>query len=245
MKAILLLAGIGQRLAPFTIENPKCLLPVGGRPLLHRYLELLPELGVHEIHAVLGHQDHKIEEYVIHHFGHLDIHYIHNPDFTLGNVISLWLAERHLQGDCLVMDGDVLYAPEVLRRLIDSSQRRCLLLDQSFTDSGEEMKLAAREGRVWSIARKVEGDYDVVGEGVGFLKLDDQGARAMAAGLKRYVAEGRVRSEYEEVLDEVLKEVPVGYELVGDLPWTEIDFPEDHEKAEKEILPRIHELGSR
>ena len=44
-----------------------------------------------------------------------------------------------------------------------------------------------------------------------------------------------------EVLNEVLKEIEIGYELVGDLPWTEIDFPEDHAKAENEILPRIHE----
>jgi choline kinase len=240
MKAILLLAGIGNRLKPWTDDNPKCLLPVGGTPLLHRYLSLLPEFGVEEIYAVLGHQDWKIEDYVVHHFPKLDVEFIHNPDYTLGNVISLWLANRHLvDGTSLVMDGDVLFAPEILRRLVESRHPRCLLVDETFVDSGEEMKLMCRGDRVWSIGRAVDGKYDLVGEGVGFLRLDAAGGQAMAEGLRRFVADGKVRVEYEDVLNEVLKEIPIGYERVGGIPWTEIDFPEDAEKAEKVILPRI------
>jgi choline kinase len=239
MRAILLLAGIGNRLRPWTDDNPKCLLPVGGTPLLHRYLTLLPEMGAGEIYMVLGHQDHKIEHYVDTHFPRLEADFIHNPDYTLGNVISLWLAQRYLRGDCLVMDGDVLFAPALLEKLVKSPRPRCVLLDEGFEETGEEMKLMARGDRVWSIARQVNGSYDLVGEGVGFLKLDDEGCRHLVAGLRRFVAAGKVRCEYEDVLDEVFKEIHIGYERVAGLPWTEIDFPEDVEKAEREVLPRI------
>jgi choline kinase len=239
MKAILLLAGIAKRLRPWSDTHPKCLVPIGGKPLLHRYLTLLPEVGVEEIIAVIGHEGEQITRYVSAEFSHLRVRFIDNPDCTLGNVISLWLAQKFLRGDTLVMDGDVLFGRELLTRLVHSGQARCLLLDETFKDTGEEMKLMAREGRVWSIGRKVNFPYDVVGEGVGFLKLDDAGSRTLAAELRAFVADGKVKVEYEEVLNEVLKEIAIGYERVGGLPWTEIDFPEDVEKAERVVLPRI------
>jgi len=48
MKAFLLSAGLGTRLRPLTNETPKCLLPIGGRPLLEIWLELLGLYGVSE-----------------------------------------------------------------------------------------------------------------------------------------------------------------------------------------------------
>jgi choline kinase len=245
MRAILLLAGIGKRLRPWTENHPKCLFPVGGAPLLERFLVQLPALGIDDFVIVWGHEGGQIKGYVEQHFPRLPVTFIENPDYTIGNVVSLWLAQRYMRGETIVMDGDVLFAPEILERLVQSANPRCVLLDETSKDTGEEMKLMARGDRVWSIGRKVDGAYDVVGEGVGFLKLDDEGNRAMVAGLRKFVAEGRTRSEYEEVMNEVMKELPIGFERVGGIPWTEIDFPEDAEKAENVILPAIRARGGR
>jgi mannose-1-phosphate guanylyltransferase len=48
-KAFLLAAGVGSRLRPLTDSTPKCLVPVGGRPILHWWLAQCERLGVREV----------------------------------------------------------------------------------------------------------------------------------------------------------------------------------------------------
>ena len=55
MKAFLLAAGVGSRLRPLTDVKPKCLLEVGGRPLLDRWLEAFDRAGVDEVLVNLHH----------------------------------------------------------------------------------------------------------------------------------------------------------------------------------------------
>ena len=54
MRAILLAAGMGTRLRPLTLDTPKSLIEVNGRPLLERQIEFLRERGVEEIIVVTG-----------------------------------------------------------------------------------------------------------------------------------------------------------------------------------------------
>ena len=56
MKAIILAAGVGKRLWPVTQHRPKCLIEIGGRSLLVRYLEALAGVGVREAVIVVGYK---------------------------------------------------------------------------------------------------------------------------------------------------------------------------------------------
>ncbi|KYH39361.1 MAG: glucose-1-phosphate thymidylyltransferase [Candidatus Bathyarchaeota archaeon B23] len=62
MKAVILAAGRGVRLRPFTLTRPKHLLPVGGRPLLEWLLLRLREVGVDEALIVVHHLGEMIRE---------------------------------------------------------------------------------------------------------------------------------------------------------------------------------------
>ena len=71
------------------------------------------------------------------------------------------------------------------------------------------------------------------GESVGFFKVGADGGAAMRRVLDREVEAGRLDQEHEDALDQAFDEVVFSFERVDDLPWTEIDFPEDVERAEK------------
>jgi mannose-1-phosphate guanylyltransferase/phosphomannomutase len=61
MKALVLAAGVGERLRPLTNTTPKPLLEVGGRPLIHRVLKLLSRGGISEVAINVHHLADRIE----------------------------------------------------------------------------------------------------------------------------------------------------------------------------------------
>jgi len=64
MKAILLAAGLGTRLRPLTDTVPKCLVPIGGKPLLGYWLDALAEAGIIDILINLHHLADQVRSYV-------------------------------------------------------------------------------------------------------------------------------------------------------------------------------------
>jgi choline kinase len=242
MKAIILAAGVGRRLSPYTEQSPKCLLPIGGKSLLERRIELLAEVGVKETVLVVGHLKEQLQQRFGEKFAGLPLRYLENPEYYRGSIRSLWSARRELQDGGLIMDADVLFPSVLLRRLIASPFPNALCLDEMFSDSGEEMKLFAQSDRVVAISRKIPAlAYDRVGEGVGFLKCDPPSGARLSMILDQLVRDG-FDGDYEEAIDRWLRNVFVGWVPVNGLPWTEIDFAEDLERARNEIYPKISTL---
>ncbi|MFL2809738.1 MAG: nucleotidyltransferase family protein, partial [bacterium] len=64
VKALLLAAGLGTRLSPLTDDWPKCLMPIGERPLLEYWLETLYSTGVKEVLVNLHHHSEKVQEFL-------------------------------------------------------------------------------------------------------------------------------------------------------------------------------------
>ena len=107
MKAVLLAAGLGTRLRPWTNMLPKVMIPVGGKPPLERHLKRLQDAGIEEVFINLHHLPDKISG----HFGDgkrwgLRIHYSYEPKL-LGTAGAVKNLERKLSdGPFLVIYGD-------------------------------------------------------------------------------------------------------------------------------------------
>jgi L-glutamine-phosphate cytidylyltransferase len=237
--AILLAAGVGKRLLGLSNGRPKCLIEIGGRSLLVRLLEGLAAAGVREAAVVVGFGEEAVRAAVGGGLRGIRVRCLSNPRFREGAILSLWTARELLDGPVLVMDADVLCPPAMIARLVRSPHRNCFLLDASVEVTGEEQMLLVRGERVLDIVRGGGPGYELAGESVGFLKLSAGAARVLRELLEVRVAAGHTGIEHEEVYPELLARVGVGFERVDGMPWTEIDFPEDVARAEREVLPRL------
>ncbi len=88
--------------------------------------------------------------------------------------------------------------------------------------------------------------YDFAGESVGFFRFGSAVAHRLASRTEQYVADGLDDEPYEEVIRDLLLETPetFGYEDITGLPWIEIDFPQDIQRAKTDILPQIEVAGN-
>jgi choline kinase len=242
VKAIIFAAGVGKRLQGVTEGRPKCLVDLGGRTLLSRHVEALGQLGVCQVVLVVGYaQDHIRKAMAADPFVQ-EVRWVVNEQFTRGSITSLWAARFEMDDDVVLMDADVLYAPSILARLVHSPFPTALLMDETVKQESEECMIAAKAGRVLTLSKSLPSAYDEAGEGVGFLKVQEQDIPALLQSVQAYVAVGALDMEYEDALKEFFEKVPVGYEKIGGLPWIEIDFPKDIDRAESEILPAVLSL---
>jgi choline kinase len=243
VNAIILAAGVARRLAPITDKTHKALLPVGGRPLLLRMLGALADSGIREAVIVIGHCGDQVRATAGNRLGRMSIRYLENPEYAKGSVLSLYAARAHMDEPVLVMDADVLFPREFLRRLLAVPAPSALLLDKGFADSGEEVKLYTRGDRVIALGKKTLPEaWESVGEGVGFFKCGAAAGPEFVRAMEHVIATGDGLNEYEDALHILLQRTHVGWVDVTGLPWTEIDFAEDLRRAEDEVLPRVRAL---
>lgn len=239
MKAIILAAGVGKRLWPVTQHHPKCLIKIGEATLLHRYLTSLASVGIRQADIVVGYKQEMIREAVASDACGVRVNFLVNEQFHRGSISSLWIARTAFTDDAIVMDADVLFHREILRRLVQSPYENALLMDESVKQTGEECMVVVEGGRVIALTKKMPSRYEYAGEGVGFLRVRQADSPHVVASLRTFVDREAWQMEYEDALIEYFRNVKVGHEKIGGLPWTEIDFPDDVTKAEREILPRL------
>ncbi|HJU05514.1 MAG TPA: phosphocholine cytidylyltransferase family protein, partial [Nitrospiraceae bacterium] len=220
MKAVILAAGVGKRLWPVTQHRPKCLIELGGRTLLSRYLEHLAGVGIRQAVIVVGYKHEMIRAAAGTDLHGVAVRYVKSDQYQRGSITSLWLARHELDEDVVIMDADVLFHRQILRRLIDSPLPTALLLDETVKQQTEECMAIVRGGRIVALTKRMPDRYDLAGEGVGFLKVRRADCPFMIDSLNTHVERGELDMEYEDGLREFFGSVRVGYETIGGLPWT-------------------------
>jgi choline kinase len=245
MKAIILAAGVGRRLGKDGQIQPKCLLKFNGKSLLERHLDYLRHYQIEEVAIAVGYQAQRIQDEIKALKAENWVSTVYNPDYTQGSVVSLWTVRQQLVAgnDILLMDADVLYDRLIIERLVKTNISNCFLLDRDFVPGDEPVKLCVRDNYLVEFRKRLAADlaYEFAGESVGFFRFESTVARRLANRTEQYVADGRHEEPYEEVIRDLLLETPevFGYEDITGLPWVEIDFPEDIQRAQTEILPQI------
>ena len=242
-RGIILAAGKGGRLNGTAGDLPKCLVKVGGLTLVERQVRALRAVGIDDIAIVVGCQHDRVRRAC-----GQEITYVENTRYAQTNSLySLWLARPLLFEGFVVMNCDVLFHPVLLNDLLTAWHEDALLLayrDAAAPQFGdEEMKVRVREGRVVAISKQLPPS-DADGENLGIVKFGPNGAAKLIGIMDRLVRAGHLRDWAPRAFGEFAKEHPLYAVGTRGLPWTEIDFPEDYQRAVKEVLPLIESSPS-
>lgn len=236
MRALILAAGRGTR---FDVKGggPKCLTKVGRRALIDHYLDALDSLGVPAT-IVVGHAASDIEKHVSGRRKPPTL--VLNPRFREGSIVSLAAGLANIErateegeppADVLLMDGDVAFAPELLKRLVDAPSPDALLVDVGTVFTDEQYMAGLRGDHVVVLRRGPVDGHDAQGEWVGFARLGAATAARFHAEVSAQIADENTTGGYEDALAGLLTDVAFSAVPTGGLPWVEIDFAADLTKA--------------
>lgn len=199
MRAIIVAAGMGRRLAPYTNDRPKCLVEIGGRSILEHQLAAYRTAGIDEFSIVRGHMGDRIRI--------AGCRYFDNPDYRTNNILaSLFCAEEAMEGGFLFSYCDIVFRASAVARLLESAADYGLIVDRRWAETYEgrtdhpaaEAELArVADGRVLAVGKRQVAPARAHGEFIGLARFSARAAEEM-------------RREYHRLLDELGPERPFG-----------------------------------
>lgn len=240
MQALILAAGMGNRLRPLSKETPKALVEVNGVPILFNALDSLHNNGIKKTHIVLGYMGEVIKNRVGDNWKGMEINYIVNKEYQeTNNIYSLWMARDILDDDTILMECDIYFEDALINRLLTQNLENRVVIDYfkagmdgtvvEINDKGEIKKL------ITSDDQDINFDYRDKYKTVNiYLFTKDFLQRYFLPNLDLYI-KTQSKNKYYELLLSVFISMrnPVLYAtIINDVKWLEIDDFSDLKKAE-------------
>lgn len=231
MKALILAAGLGTRLAPITNDKPKSLVPVNGTPIIIKQIDNLLKNGIADITVISGYKSEILEKEV--HKPYPDIHIVESVNYaTTNNMYSAYLGRNAMAGnDFLMMNADVFYDATVIEALLQCKSENAVVVDIG-TYMEESMKVVEKDGRLVKISKEITKD-EALGASIDVYKFSVGGGAAFFKKCAEYIEDKNKLKLWSEVaLNDIFKEVVFhACPLKG--KWLEIDNHDDLAAAER------------
>ncbi len=128
MKAVILAAGEGKRLRPFTETMPKVMLPVANKPILKYIVDAVQQSGINDIILVVGYKKEGIMEY-FKDYDDVNINYV-EQDKQLGTGHALLQTKKLVKSDFIVISGDNIIDRSSISQIINHKSKYCSLIKQ-------------------------------------------------------------------------------------------------------------------
>jgi choline kinase len=230
MKAIILAAGQGTRLLPFTRDHPKCLVPVSGKAILDHQLEALAAAGVADVLIVGGYLIERLEEHLSRISADARPTLICNPFWSVANSIgSVWTARAAMDTPFILMNGDTILAADLIANAIAAARPGVnLVVERAHAFALDDMRVAVSGDRITRVGKDL-GEEEAAHRSLGLIvAAGAEGARDYVASLDAVIcAQCGAQRFHHAVIDHCARTGHVGAIEAGSPQWIEIDRPED------------------
>lgn len=243
MIGMVLAAGAGRRLRPYTDTLPKALVPVDGdTTILDIALRNFAEVDLRDVVVVVGYAAGAVEERrtALERRHGVNIELVHNDKAEIwNNAYSMWVAREAMTDGVLMVNGDTVHPVGVEQALLEARGPELLLaLDVEKQLAEEEMKVRVDDARDVTRITKLMDPSTAYGEYIGATLVEPsivpRLADALQATFERdpdlYYEDG-----YQELVDrgERVATVPIP----SGTRWVEVDDHVDLDRA-REIACR-------
>jgi len=228
MKAVVLAAGEGKRLRPFTETMPKVMLPVGNKPILEHVFDSLKKAGISEIIAVVGYKKEVIMEYFKDYKG-IKITYV-TQEKQLGTSHALLQAERNISGTFVVLAGDNIIDYKSVTKLIENKEKYSILIKEHPSES-KYGAVFLENNRLKEIVEKPEKELG---------KFISTGIYKLPNSVFKEIKELNKKGIYalSSVIDFILQKNIVIGTITADV-WMDIVYPWDLIFVNENIISKI------
>lgn len=236
MIGMVLAAGAGRRLRPYTDSLPKALVPVDGdTTILDIALSNLAAVGLTDVTVVVGYAAEAVESRraAMERKHGVRISLVHNDRAEeWNNAYSLWLARDHFAQGALLVNGDTVHPVSVERTLLAARGPGVLLaVDNVKKLADEEMKTVFdADGQLVRITKQMD-PAQAHGEYIGATLIEPHAAAGLAEALEatwRRDPQLYYEDGYQEYAD---RGGEVRAAPIGDVPWVEVDNHDDLARA--------------
>lgn len=231
--ALLLAAGIGNRLRPLTNHMPKCLTKVNDITILERLVQSLCQHKFKRLMIVGGYLERKIHQFLDELNTDIAIDYISSPLYrTTNNLYSLWLARNKIRGPFLLIESDLVFDASLLENMLQTNKIALSPMQSwmngttvSVDNSGQVTAFQIGSSRLRP---------DLSYKTVNMYSLSLQSWDRVIERLEQYVFHGKVKEYYETVFAEMIADNSLSFQASFFDPerWYEIDTLEDLQAAE-------------
>jgi histidinol-phosphate/aromatic aminotransferase/cobyric acid decarboxylase-like protein/choline kinase len=120
MQAVILAAGMGNRLGKYTSNNTKCMLSINGQTLIERAMDAVDAAGIRKCVIVVGYKKDNLIAFLGNKYKNIEIIYVSNDIYNkTNNIYSLYLAKDYLlSDDTMLLESDLIFEKELVAGMI-------------------------------------------------------------------------------------------------------------------------------
>lgn len=229
MKALILAAGLGLRLAPITDNYPKALVKIHGKSIVINQIECLITNGITDITVISGYKAEMLEKAI--HSVFPEVKIIESVDYaTTNNMYSAFLGKKAVCGDdFLMMNADVFFDCSVISALMSSKDKDAIVVDIGNYNE-ESMKVSCTAGKIVAISKEIKKS-DALGTSIDVYRFSAESGRKFFDKCAEYILKKDVKKWSEVALNDILSTCNFKpCKLVG--RWYEVDNFADLNTAE-------------